>query len=195
MRKVRLATPVHDDDLFRLAYKLIVNDSLHPFPRTDNPADAASSVPASSSGSSYSYDGDDARRFFREWRAAEDRYSEAIWNNSQLEIHLGVLQAALNAAEEETNDVRARLAKSNTVVAGRMSFMNVSILVSVAFVLIFFYNCQLKWCNWNLFNRRRMRPWMPSMRGGPPLTLVSKTSRPASKRLLSMAFVMVRRWR
>ena len=89
--KVRLATPVHDDGLLRLAYKLIVNDSLHPFPRTDNPADAASSVPASSLGSSNLYDGDDARRFFREWRAAEDRYSKVILNNGQLEIRLGVL--------------------------------------------------------------------------------------------------------
>ena len=64
VHKVRLATPVHDDDLFHLAYKLIVNDSLHPFPRTDNPADAASSALDSSSGSSNSYDGDDARCFF-----------------------------------------------------------------------------------------------------------------------------------
>jgi len=162
-----LATPVHDDDLFRLANKLIVNDSLHPFPRTDNPADAASSAPASSSGSSNLYDGDDARHFFREWRAAEDRYSEAIRNNGQLEIHLGVLQAALNAAEEETNAVRARLAEFDATVAGKMSSINVSILVSVAFVLIFFYNCQLKRCNWNLFNRRRMRSQMSSMRGVP----------------------------
>ena len=91
MHKVRLATLVHDDDLFRLAYKLIVNDSLNPFPRTNNPANAASSAPASLSGSSNSYDGDDARRFFQGWRTAEDRYSEVIQNNSQLEIHLGVL--------------------------------------------------------------------------------------------------------
>ena len=118
-----------------------MNDSLHPFPRTDNPADAASSTPASSSGSSNSHDGDDARHFFQEWRAAEDRYSKAIWNNGQLEIHLGVLQAALNAAEEETNDVRAWLAESDAAVVGRMSSMNVSILVSIAFVLIFFCNC------------------------------------------------------
>ena len=57
-------------------------------------------------------------------------------------------------AEEETNAIQARLAESDTVVAGKMSFMNVSILVSIAFVLIFFYNCQLKWYNWYLFNRR-----------------------------------------
>ena len=31
-----------------------------------------------------------------------------------------------------------------------MSSMNVSILVSIAFVLIFFYNRQLKRCNWSL---------------------------------------------
>ena len=98
-------------------------------------------MPASSSGSSNSYDGDDARRFFQEWRAAEDRYSEVILKNGQLEICLGVLQAALNAAEEEASAVRARLAESDATVAGKMSSMNVSILVSVAFVLIFFCNC------------------------------------------------------
>ena len=68
-----------------------MNDSLHPSSRTDNPADAASSAPASSLGSSNSYDSDDAQCFFQEWRAAEDRYSEVIWNNGQLEIRLGVL--------------------------------------------------------------------------------------------------------
>ena len=102
---------------------------------------------ASLSDSSNSYNGDDGRRFFQEWRAAEDRYSEAIRNNGQLDIRLGVLQAALNAAEEEANAVRAWLAKSDATVAGKMSSMNVSILVSIAFVLIFFYNCQLKRCN------------------------------------------------
>ena len=117
-----------------------LNDNLHPFLRTDNPADAASSASASSSGSSSSYDGDDARRFFQEWRVAEDRYSKAILNNDQLEIRLGVLQAALNVAEEETNAVRARLAEFDATVAGKMSSMNVSILVSIAFVLIFFCN-------------------------------------------------------
>ena len=82
-----------------------MNDSLHPFPRIDNPANAASSALTSSSGSSNSYDGDDARCFFQEWRAAKDHYSEAIRNNGQLEIHLGVLQASLNATEEETSTV------------------------------------------------------------------------------------------
>ena len=117
-----------------------MNDSLHPFPRTSKHTNAASSVLASSSGSSNSYDGDDARRFFREWRAAEDRYSEVIQNNSQLEIHLGVFQAALNAAKEEASAVRARLAESDATVAGKMSSMNISILVSIAFVLTFFCN-------------------------------------------------------
>ena len=54
---------------------------------------------------------------------------------------------ALDVAEEEASAVRARLAESDTAVAGKMSSMNVSILVSVAFVLIFFCNCQLKRCN------------------------------------------------
>ena len=82
-----------------------MNDSLRLLPRTGKPADAASSAPASSSDSFNSYNGDDARRFFREWRAAEDYYSKAIWNNGPLEIHLVVLQAALNVVEEETNAV------------------------------------------------------------------------------------------
>ena len=123
-----------------------MNDNLRPLPRTGKPSDAASSAPASSSDSSNSYNGDDAWRFFREWRAAEDRYSEAIRNNSQLEIHLGVFQAALNAAEEEASAVRAWLAESDATVAGELSSMNVSILVSVAFVLIFFCICQPKRC-------------------------------------------------
>ena len=82
-----------------------MNDSLHPFPRTGKPTDVVSSVPTSSSGSSNSYDSDDAWCFFREWRAAEDCYSEVIRNNGQLEIRLGVFQAALNAAEEEASAV------------------------------------------------------------------------------------------
>jgi len=133
------------------------------FPRTGKPADVASSTPASSSGSSNSYDDDDAWRFFREWRAAEDRYSKAIRNNGQLEIHLGVFQAALNAAEEEASAVRAWLAEFDAAVVGKMSSMNVSSLISVAFVLIFFSNCQLKRCNWNLSNQRQMWLRTPSM--------------------------------
>jgi hypothetical protein len=153
-----------------------VNDCLHPCPRTDKPGDVASSASASSSGSSNSYDGDDARRFFREWRAAEDRYSEAIRNNVQLEIHLGVFQAALNAAEEEASTVQAWLAESDAMVLGKMSSMNVSILVSITFVLIFFCNRQLKWCNWSLPNWQQMWPRTLSMLGVPSLMLVSKTS-------------------
>ena len=117
-----------------------MNDSLRPFPRTSKPTDAASSVLASSLNSSNSYNGDDAWCFFREWRVAEDYYSKVILNNGQLEICLGVLQAALNASEEETNAVRTWLAESDAAVADRMSSMNVSILVSIAFVLIFFCN-------------------------------------------------------
>ena len=160
------------------------------FPRIDKSADAASSTLASSSGSSNSYDGDDARRFFQEWRAAEDRYSEVILKNGQLEIRLGVLQAALNAAEEEASAVRGRLVESDATVAGKMSSTN----VSIAFVLIFFCNRQLKRRNWNLSNQRQMRPRTPSMRGVPLLTLVYKTSRPASRRLLFTVFITAHRW-
>ena len=67
-----------------------------------------------------------------------DRYSEAIQKNGQLEIYLGVFKAALNAAEEEASAVRARLAKSNTAVVGKMSSMNASILISTVFILIVF---------------------------------------------------------
>ena len=172
-----------------------MNDNLLPFPRTGKPTDAASSAPASSSGSSNSYEGDDARCFFREWRAAEDCYFEAIWNNGQLEIRLGVFQVALNVAEEEASVVRARLAESDAAVAGKMSSVNVSILVSIAFVLIFFYNRQLKRHNWSLSNWWQTWPWTPSMRGVPLLTLISKTSRPASRRSLFTVLVTAHRWR
>ena len=121
-----------------------MNDSLHPLPRADEPSNAPSSTLASSSDSSNSYNGDDARCFFREWRAAEDRYSKAIQKNSQLEIRLGVFQAALNAVEEEASAVQARLAESDAVVAGKISSMNASIMVSTAFVLIVFCNRQPK---------------------------------------------------
>jgi len=83
---------------------------------------------------------------------AEDRYSEAIRNNGKHEIRLGVFQAALNAAKEEASTVRVRLAESDTTVAGKTRSMNVSILVSIAFVLVFFCNRQLKRCNWSLSN-------------------------------------------
>ena len=119
-----------------------MNVSLHPILRTGKPADAASFAPTSSSGSSNSYDGDDARCFFQEWRAAKDRYSEVIQKNGQLEIRLGVFQAALNAAKEEGSTIQAWLAKSDTTVAGKMISMNTSFLASTVFVLIVFYGCQ-----------------------------------------------------
>ena len=82
-----------------------MNDSLRPLPRAGGPSDAASSVPASSSDSSDSYNGDDARRYLHEWRMAQNHYSEATWENGQLEIRLRVSQAALYAAEEEASAV------------------------------------------------------------------------------------------
>ena len=58
--------------------------------------------------------------------------------NGQLEIHLGVFQAALKAAEEEASAIRAWLAKFDAAVAGEMSSMNASILISTIIILIFF---------------------------------------------------------
>ena len=84
-----------------------MNDSLRPLSRVGGPSDAASSILASSSNSSDSYNGDDARRYLHEWRMVQNRYSEATWENGQLEIRLGVSQAALHAAEEEASAVRA----------------------------------------------------------------------------------------
>ena len=119
-----------------------MNDSLRPLPRAGKPSNAAFSTPASSSDSSNSYNGDDARCYFQEWRVAKDRYSKAIWKNGQLEIHLGVFQAALNAAEEDASAVQARLAESDAVVAGKTSSMNASILISTVFILIVFCDRQ-----------------------------------------------------
>ena len=85
----------------------VVNDSLRPLPRAGGPSDATSFVPVSSSDSSDSYNGDDARYYFHEWRMAQNRYFEATWENGQLEIRLGISQAALHAAEEEASAVRA----------------------------------------------------------------------------------------
>ena len=82
-----------------------MNDSLRPLSRADGPSNVASSIPASSSDSSDSYNGDDARRYLHEWRMAQNHYSEATWENGQLEIHLGVSQAALHAAEEEASAI------------------------------------------------------------------------------------------
>ena len=67
-----------------------MNDSFHPLPWAGVPSDAASSMLASSSDSSDSYNGDDARRYLYEWRMAQNHYSEATWENGQLEIRLGV---------------------------------------------------------------------------------------------------------
>ena len=67
-----------------------MNDSLRPLPRAGGPSDAASSMPASSSDSSDSYNGDDAQRYLHEWRMAQNRYSEATWETGQLEIRLRV---------------------------------------------------------------------------------------------------------
>ena len=52
---------------------------------------------------------------------AQNCYSEATWENGQLEIRLGVSQATLHAAEEEASAVRARLAESDAIVAGKMN--------------------------------------------------------------------------
>ena len=82
-----------------------MNDSLHPLPRAGGPSNAASSVLASSSDSSDSYNVDDDRRYLHEWRMTLNRYSEATWENDQLEIHLGVSQAALHTAEEEATAI------------------------------------------------------------------------------------------
>ena len=101
-----------------------MNDSLRPLPRADRPPDVVSSVLASSSDSSDSYNGDDARRYLHEWRMAQNRYSEATWENGQLETHLGFSQAALHTAEEEASTVRAWLAESDAMVAGKMNSRN-----------------------------------------------------------------------
>ena len=82
-----------------------MNDSLRPLPRAGGPSDAASFAPASLSDSSDSYNGNDARCYLHEWRMAQNHYSEATWENGQLEIRLGVSQAALHAAEEEASAV------------------------------------------------------------------------------------------
>ena len=84
-----------------------MNDSLRPLPRAGGPSDAASSIVASSSDSFDSYNGDDARRYLHEWRMAQNHYSEVTWENYQLEIRLGVSQAALHVAEGEASAVRA----------------------------------------------------------------------------------------
>ena len=114
----------------------ILNDSLHSLPRAGEPSDAASSAPASSSDSFDSYNDDNARCFLQEWRAAQDRYSEATQENGQLEICLGVSQAALHAAEEEGSTARARLAESDAMVAGKMDSENIFTFIFTVFILI-----------------------------------------------------------
>ena len=109
-----------------------MNDSLHPLPRASGPSDAASSVLASSSDSSDSYNGDDARRYLHEWRMAQNHYSEVTWENGQLEIRLRVSQAALHMAEEEASAVQARLAESDAMVAGKMTSRNASFRFSLS---------------------------------------------------------------
>ena len=101
-----------------------MNDSLRPLSRAGGPSDAASSVSASSSDSSDSYNGDDARRYLHEWRMAQNRYSDATWENGQLETHLGFSQAALHMAEKEASAVRAWLAESDAMVAGKINCRN-----------------------------------------------------------------------
>ena len=103
-----------------------MNDSLRPLPKAGGPSNAASSMLASSSDSSDSYNGEDARRYLHVWRMAQNRYSKVTWENGQLEIHLGVSQATLHAAEEEASAVRAWLAESNAMVAGKINSKNAS---------------------------------------------------------------------
>ena len=57
---------------------------------------------------------------------AQNHYSEATWENGQLEIRLGVSQATLHAAEEEACIVRAWLAESGAMVVGKTNSRNAS---------------------------------------------------------------------
>jgi hypothetical protein len=82
--------------------------------------DAASSTPDSSSDSSDSYNSNDASRYLREWRMVENRYTEATWENSQLETHLRVAKVALHATKEEACATRARPAETDAMVAGKL---------------------------------------------------------------------------
>ena len=60
-----------------------------------------------------------------------------IQKNGQLEIRLGVSQAALHAAKEEASAVRARLAESDAMVAGKMDSRSTFTMISTVFILIF----------------------------------------------------------
>ena len=93
-------------------------------------------MPDSSSNTLDSYNGDDTRRFLREWRVAKDRYSEATWDNGQLESRLEASQATLLATEEEASATQARLAKSDAMVVGKMNSKKTLISISTVFVLI-----------------------------------------------------------
>ena len=117
-----------------------MNDCLRPFPpRPSEPSNAISNATStldSLSDSSDSCNGDDARRFLWEWRAAQDHYYEATWENGQLEIRLRASQAALHATEEEASAGRVWLAESDAMVAGKMNSRNAFILISIVFILI-----------------------------------------------------------
>ena len=115
-----------------------MNNRLPPPPRAGEPSNAESAAapaPDSSSNFSDSYNGEDARPFLQEWRAAKDHYSEITWENNQLKIRLEASQAALLAAEEETNVARAQLAKYDAMVAGKMDSKKTSVLIFSTFVL------------------------------------------------------------
>ena len=58
---------------------------------------------------------------------AQNRYSKVTWDNGQVEIRLGVSQAALHAAEEEASAVRAWLAESDAMVVGKINSRNASL--------------------------------------------------------------------
>jgi hypothetical protein len=86
-----------------------------------NTTAAASSAPYSSANSC---NGDDARRYLREWRMAEGRYSEVAWENGQLETRLRVTEVALHAAKEETSAAWARLAEADAMVVGKFHYLS-----------------------------------------------------------------------
>ena len=57
------------------------------------------------------------------------------WENDQLEIRLGVSQAALHAAEEEASVVQAWLAESDAMVVGKMNSRNTLFRFPLSFML------------------------------------------------------------
>ena len=92
----------------------------------------------SSSDSSNSYNGDDARRFLQEWRATKDHYSEVTRENGQLESHLKASQTALLAAKEEANAARAWLAESDAMVVGKRNSKKTFISISTILIAPWF---------------------------------------------------------